>query len=548
MRVEPYAGHIVLDVPAPHPTLKFGRIAEALSNIVLASEPQFAVGIFGGWGSGKSTLMDEIERLVAADGAAVVVRFNAWRYEREPHLIIPLLDTIRADLAAWASRPEHAGVEGERVRAIARRVGRVVRALVRATSFDVAIPGVASVTVDPGKALDEMSERPDDEAESPQSLYYGAFQELSDAFSGVQRGAVSRIVVFVDDLDRCLPERALTVLESMKLFFDMPGFVFVVGLDERVVTAAVRTKFTREEHGVNAEVDRQVEREYLKKIFQVPYTLPSMAPEQLGDLLAWLDEYGHLSNSQREDLHHRVSRYLRYVATENRINPREVKRYINAYTLSRMIRPDLDPDTMLALQTMDFRPDWERVYEDVVLAEADVFGEILRQFRDGDDRAFEDLWPEIGVIPLELAAFFRSSEAEPLARPHDLQRYVSFLETTRSTQGWVKDAMRDVGLLRRQVRSVRPDLAFESPEARELAIELKDIMGRFTRYTDGPGAAGLAGPLGRLGSLVDELTASPSQRVADADRVERWRVEVAAETDMLQQQLRLVRRSSTLSG
>ena len=54
------------------------EIAEALAAIVLASEPRFAVGIFGVWGSGKSTLMDEIERLVVQQQQhqAIVARFN----------------------------------------------------------------------------------------------------------------------------------------------------------------------------------------------------------------------------------------------------------------------------------------------------------------------------------------------------------------------------------------------------------------------------------------------------------------------------------------
>ena len=57
--------------------------------------------------------------------------------------------------------------------------------------------------------------------------------------------------------------------------------------------------------------------------------------------------------------------------------------------------PDLNPDTMLALQTIEFRGDWEQIYEDVVLAEPDVFVEVLRSFRDGDGHAFEYLWPDI---------------------------------------------------------------------------------------------------------------------------------------------------------
>ena len=97
---------------------------------------------------------------------------------------------------------------------------------------------------------------------------------------------------------------------------------------------------------------------------------------------------------------------------------------------------------MLALQTMDFRRDWERVYEDAVLAEPDIFVETLREFRAGNNHAFEDLWPQIGVLPLELAEFFRSEETLGLAQAEGIERYVSLLESTRSSHGWVKDAMR----------------------------------------------------------------------------------------------------------
>ena len=101
---QPFVGHIVLDIPAKKPALRFDQIARALATIVKTSPPQFAVGIFGGWGSGKSTLMNAIHRDLTGP-ETIVVEFNAWRYEREPHLIVPLLDTIRAGLAKWAGHP-----------------------------------------------------------------------------------------------------------------------------------------------------------------------------------------------------------------------------------------------------------------------------------------------------------------------------------------------------------------------------------------------------------------------------------------------------------
>jgi hypothetical protein len=296
----------------------------------------------------------------------------------------------------------------------------------------------------------------------------------------------------VDDLDRCLPQQALTVLESMKLFFDMPGFVFVVGLDEHVVESAVRSKFALSPLASEGSRDTQLERDYLKKIFQVPYTLPTMVPDQLDDLLDWLYKSGELTTQQQDDLRNRVSRYLGYVAQDGRLNPREVKRFVNAHTLSRMIRPDLDSDAMLALQTLEFRVEWEVFCDSVVLAEPDIFSGAFGRFVAGDDHAFEDIWPEVGVLPRELLSFLRSPEASALQRP-DLGRYVSFLETTRTAQGWVTDAMRDVGLLRAHIRAVRPNMQFGSQAARDIAVNLMDVVYRLSGYQTT--VVGLSGPL-----------------------------------------------------
>jgi hypothetical protein len=277
-----------------------------------------------------------------------------------------------------------------------------------------------------------------------------------------------------------------------------------------------------------------------------------MAPGQLVDLLSWLDTHGRLGEVQRRDLRDRVRRYLRYVATEGRINPREVKRYLNAYTIRRMVRPDLDPDIMLALQTIDFRGDWDEIYEECVLAEPEVFVEVLGQYRTGDGHAFENLWPEVGVLPLELSEFLRSAEAAALADATDLERYLSFIETTRSSQGWVKDAMREVGTLRQHIRDVPPTFQFAGPAARELAEHLKDVLGRIAGYqqqTSGRFGSTLEGSLAKLRQTLSVLApagAEPAEPTAP-EEVEQWRQDVRRRIDNLQQELRLIRRSSAFA-
>src|SRR5206468_10942273 len=115
-----------------------------------------------------------------------------------------------------------------------KTIGRVMRSLVAGSLVRLGVPGAIDLSFDANKALAaaEQSVRADAEARVPRSSYHASFRALQAAFEEFAGPDTDRrIVVFVDDLDRCLPESALQVLESMKLFFDLDGFVFVVGLD-----------------------------------------------------------------------------------------------------------------------------------------------------------------------------------------------------------------------------------------------------------------------------------------------------------------------------
>jgi hypothetical protein len=56
--------------------------------------------------------MRAIRRELKADDTVVTLWFNAWRYEREEHLIVPLLDTLREALRDWAKRPDRDPTSG----------------------------------------------------------------------------------------------------------------------------------------------------------------------------------------------------------------------------------------------------------------------------------------------------------------------------------------------------------------------------------------------------------------------------------------------------
>jgi hypothetical protein len=364
---------ILLDVPSHNPQLGFPEFATALKEIIGASQPRFAVGIFGTWGSGKTTLMQRVEDLLRQEpDRMIVARFSAWRYEKEEHLIVPLLDTLRESLTEWADHQADQSSAKETALKTARTVGKVATAIIRGISLKAALPGLVEMSYDANKSLTKSSEPDELDLRTPRSFYHASFRALTDAFEEFSREDKDRrIVVFIDDLDRCLPEGALQVLESMKLFFDLEGFVFVVGLDQDVVASAVDARFRKDyppiiaADGSAGGPARAFGRgsDYIKKIFQLPFTLPPVA---IGDLDAFLGSFisdSDLPGPQATELRQRVRPHLHYILenAESGVNPREIKRYINAYTFQRKVKPHLDPDVVLVVQTIFFQPAWDGV-------------------------------------------------------------------------------------------------------------------------------------------------------------------------------------------
>lgn len=416
---------IILDIPAKNPGLDFGSYADAFKGIIQGSEPRFSIGIFGGWGSGKSTLMDEIRNRLDAD-KCIAVTFSAWRYEKEEHLIVPLLDSIRDALNKWSEgRPAETADVATKV---ARTIGGVTESILRGFSIKVGIPQVLEASFDANKAITEASMLDDEEAMAvaPRSFYYASFESLKSSFANFhQKSGGARIVVFIDDLDRCLPEGALEVLESMKLFFDFDGFVFVVGLDQQVVEWSIDHRYA--EKSVNNEEDGFKVRgaDYIKKIFQVPFALPPIAQRRAEELIAAVSANITLSDAQRRDLKTKVLPHLEHLLAAGNVNLRDVKRFLNSYTLIMKVHNDLLPEVVLALQTIAFHPDWRKIFEALRVHGEDLAREFSNLVQ-GLDHAVGEIAPELGTIPLSFERYvLPDAPGNVLLNHDDLAQYIN---------------------------------------------------------------------------------------------------------------------------
>jgi len=476
---------LLLDVPAVHPALGFPGIAKGLCRIALTSQPRFGIGIFGGWGSGKTTLMQAIENELRLDGKAVCVQFNAWRYEKEQELIVPLLDSIREALVTW-SDDRH----DPEARVTAGALGRVMHSLIAGLTVKVGVPGAVDVSFDVNRSLSEHGRLKQAEADAkvPRSFYHASFRALERTFQQfMQSGKADRIVVFIDDLDRCLPDNALQVLESMKLFFDFDGFVFIVGLDEHAVEYAIDAKYRRlPETAENvvpvrdlaspAERSPQITgAEYIKKVFQLPYRLAPVTLDQIRDFLDAACEEGGLLPPQRTELESRVAPHLGYlIGDSSNVNPREIKRYINLYTTQMVINSELDPDVVLTIHTMSLRADWEYAFLTLLEFREEFLQHLDQRAMGVTGKLFLD--EELGSLPEDLLEYvMEGSPGHKLVATGDLSPYLASGEAVRSTRSpAVGEALRLIGQIRTGLASARGG----TPNSQLLQSELLTKLAR----------------------------------------------------------------------
>jgi len=157
---------------------------------------------------------------------------------------------------------------------------------------------------------------------------YGFVNKFEDGFGKAVNDYVNakengRLIVFIDDLDRCLPENALTVLESLKLYLDKANCVFFIGLDKRVIEQAVRQRY-------KTLVD-VTGKEYIEKMIQLNFFLPEKDPVEVRKIL----QVGLNSSYATKE------KMWKLIQDATKSNVRKVKQFTIAFNLIENIANEL---------------------------------------------------------------------------------------------------------------------------------------------------------------------------------------------------------------
>ncbi|HVE23099.1 MAG TPA: P-loop NTPase fold protein [Acidocella sp.] len=306
------------DVETGDDLLNYGELAEVVANML--DDPRMlplSIGISGGWGTGKSSMLKLIEtKLQAAtleiDGTQeasagspsrrrfIVVHYDAWLYQGFDDARAALMETIATCLVTEAeNKPKSVG---EKALSLFRRVDKL-RALGAAADGALMLAGVPTLgAVSKGLGAISRIVQGDADAEDVAEIQDGLkagrkrldgvlraeekmtppqeIQAFRAEFAAVLADLNAVLVVFIDNLDRCLPAQVIHTLEALRLFLFMGNSAFCIAADEDMVRHSVRKHFD----GMEGEHVR----DYLDKLIQVPIRVPRLGIPEITSYLMQL--------------------------------------------------------------------------------------------------------------------------------------------------------------------------------------------------------------------------------------------------------------------
>jgi predicted KAP-like P-loop ATPase len=234
------------------------RVATTINN--RKNEDCIVIGLYGAWGEGKTSLLNFIESELLKNENIICVKFNPWRYTDENALLNQffqkLADTLDSNLK---TKKEKAGE-------ILKKYGKLI-------NFELPVLGnVGETLANTGDVLDIVD-----------------VEVLKGRLEEILKKTKSKIVIFIDDIDRLDKTEIHSIFRLVKLTADFSNTTYILSFDEEMVSAAIGERF--------GQGDQRSGQNFLEKIIQVPLKIPSAQPESLKDFCLEIVENAINSNN-----------------------------------------------------------------------------------------------------------------------------------------------------------------------------------------------------------------------------------------------------------
>lgn len=296
------------DIETTKDLLNFTVVAKIAAQLVRESNGEpISIGISGNWGVGKSSLVKMIgvalkETDSKVNNKYIFLEFNAWLYQGYEDARIALLQTV-SDKLLKESEERKGNIDkaidfAKRVKWL--QLTKLVTPAALGAIWGGTIGGPLGAVIGAVGGVVKSEGNPSEEDLTHLKETYSALkpelsgllkdkriqslpqeiEELRNSFADLLKELDITLVVLVDDLDRCLPETAISTLEAMRLLLFIPHTAFIIAADEQMIRNAVRSHFA------NVNISDEHVTSYFDKLIQIPLTVPRLGiPEVKGYLI-----------------------------------------------------------------------------------------------------------------------------------------------------------------------------------------------------------------------------------------------------------------------
>lgn len=361
------------DNPSLIDLLGFDSVVAAVeSALAIENLDPLTIGIHAPWGGGKTSVLEMLEAQLTKHPDYVVVRTDPWEYDDHEDVRGTLIAEVLHELE---KKFKSDGEVGKKVKDLVTRISwsRVTKAVAK---------GAISMTWNPGDIVEIVKAFKPKERETPESM--SGFRPAFATFLKDNLPQVKRVIVLVDDLDRCLPEAAMATLEAIKLFLSVPKMTFVLAADQEMVRDAIAASL---DASGRSEI---FAKRYLEKIVQLPISLPRLTTDETSNYVALLltgdtspnkasydaliehcrkrrqagqtpllGDLGKLTGAPDETQLKLADQIATGLSSDKASNPRHVKRFLNAFgirtEIARRHGVTIKPDVLAKLYLLEDR-------------------------------------------------------------------------------------------------------------------------------------------------------------------------------------------------
>ena len=281
---------------------------EGLGDFTLDCETPLTIAVQGAWGSGKTSMMNMLQKYLEETGRVETIWFNTWQFSQfnmDEQISLTFLEHLTKELGkAVGDKNGHAQEIGKKVLGVTKGLAA---GLVSNYFGD-----------DLGRVTKELVGVDKDEDIADKILHLkNDFQQLINT---VAEDGKKRVVIFIDDLDRLQPIHAIELLEVLKLFVDCENCIFVLAIDTAVVFQGIRAKY--------GDISQEKAQSFFDKIIQLPFNMP-VANYKLETMISEMFglDIGSMEKAERNE-------YISLIRMTTDGNPRSIKRIANYYKLT----------------------------------------------------------------------------------------------------------------------------------------------------------------------------------------------------------------------